>query len=66
MDKIIENIKNKLKEYIKKGLIKSSTTINDIKFEDGDAYLEEEYILLPIGYISGDGYTSTMAVLWID
>ena len=66
MDKIIEKRKNKLKEYIKKGWIKPNTTIKDVKFEDGDAYLEEEHVLLPIGYISGDGYTSTRSVLWID
>ena len=54
-----------LKRYIKKGWVKKDTKLEDIKYDEGDPYIDEENITLPVGYITSDGYVDTKAVLWL-
>jgi hypothetical protein len=52
---------DKVKDLVKKGWLKEGAKV---EHEDGNAYVREEYILLPIGVINDCGCMPT-CVLWL-
>ena len=56
-----------LKKYIANGWVKKDTKLEDVKYDEGDPYLEADKVILPIGYryLYDDGAVTVEAVLWL-
>lgn len=56
-----------LQSYIKKGWVKENTKLEDIKYDEGEPYLEADKLNIPIGYryLYDDGAVTVEAILWL-
>lgn len=62
MENLQEEQRKLLKKYIKKGYVHKDAIV---EFEDGDPFIDEKYITLPVSYVISDGYVDCKLVIWL-